>query len=125
MWPGSPATTLRPADGASLTLTFTPFPGVMVRYGFAGRSMFPACGCDACDEDPDDEAHAMAELVDDVISGSFSETRRQHVLRPDTYESEITRGAGSRRTEQAQIDPELTGGLAVGTTRWPPWAGAP
>ena len=41
----------RSPTGAPLTVVLTGFPGVMVEAGVLHSIPFPACGCDACDED--------------------------------------------------------------------------
>ena len=120
---GSPATKLTPSTGAPLTFTFTTFPGVLLRYGYCGEASFPSCGCDACDEDPEEEAGRMVQLVRDVVAGGFAETRRQRPFRRDWYESLLvgdkcwSRGGGLL-TESDRADE-----LPVGTTEWAPWEG--
>jgi len=48
-------TRLLPATEAAapLTVALTRFPGLIARYGRWHVEAFPACGCDACDDDPD------------------------------------------------------------------------
>ena len=42
---------------APVTIAFNDFPGLAVRCGRWVTEPFPSCGCDACDEMPDDEPH--------------------------------------------------------------------
>lgn len=75
-WEGSPSTRLVPAGGgAPLTISLTAFPGVRLRAGHAYRDGFPNCGCDACDEQPDDLIERLTEQIDDIVAGRFAETR--------------------------------------------------
>ena len=45
---------LQPSSGtgARLTVAFTTFPGLLVRFGKWHVEAYPSCGCDACDEQP-------------------------------------------------------------------------
>ena len=73
-----PSIQLTPADpkAASITVVFTDFPGLFVRFGRWQDVLFPSCGCDACDEDPQDEIERFRESVDRVTAGGFQEARR-------------------------------------------------
>ena len=127
-WPGSPAVRLTPRNGgAPITFTFTPFPGIMTRFGHGGQAAFPACGCDACDEDPTAEAYRMAGIVADVVAGGLSESRNHRMLRQDTYEWRLTRldGSGSIAIGPAPVEAELAGHLPSGSTRWVAWSSVP
>lgn len=42
-----------PARAGRVRITFTAFPGVRVKLGRKPEFALPACGCDACDDDPD------------------------------------------------------------------------
>jgi hypothetical protein len=65
-------------DGAPLTIGFTSFPGLSVRYGYYLVSGLPGCGCDACDED-------RAALSEEL-------TKRAGFLAEGRYKEEILRG---------------------------------
>lgn len=67
--------------GASLTVAVTGFPGLSVRFGRWHIEAFPACGCDACDEDPSEVANELREKVEAVADGRFAE-RLSRGLRP-------------------------------------------
>ena len=47
-------------NGAPLTVAFTTFPGVLIRYGRWCVEGYPSCGCDACNEQP---AELLSEMV--------------------------------------------------------------
>jgi hypothetical protein len=122
-WPGSPATHLEPQDGgAPIVFTFTPFPGIMVRFGYGGWGSYPACGCDICSEDPGEEAERMRYVVGDVVAGGFFETRVRRRWRDDTYESRlVSRTRDGFTTQRGDIDPDTAARMPHGTTRWPTW----
>ncbi len=60
-------------DGASVTFTLTDLPGLYVRFGPRHTETFPSCGCDACNERPDEVANNLREKVLSVAAGRFSE----------------------------------------------------
>lgn len=64
---------LRPTEGAPVTVMFTDFPGVLVGVGVYCLRAFPMCGCDACDEQPEEVAEALGQLVSAAIAGRFRE----------------------------------------------------
>lgn len=122
-WPGARSTLLVPAGGgAPLAVVLTPFPGVAVHAGRGFAVTFPACGCDACDEQPDDLLRRLRAVLADVAAGGLIEIRRRRVLRSDrcTIRLECADGTVSTQTEGA-FDPMAHGELPVGTTRWPGW----
>ena len=121
-WAGSPATKLTPhGAGSPLTFTFTPFPGVGVRFGHAGHAMFPSCGCDACDDDPVEESDDLAEVVAVVIAGGFRESRHRPVVGRDRYETVLQREDGTTRSIRS-IDRRDLPSVPLGTTTWAPWS---
>ena len=74
--PGQEVVRLRPVDrhGGPLTVAFSNFPGLAVRFGEWHVEYFPSCGCDACDEQPSDLAEDLDRKVTDLVEGRFSET---------------------------------------------------
>lgn len=66
---------LRPAapGAATLTVAFTTFPGVIVRFGEATDLVLPFCGCDACDDLVQDLAEDLRFHVEALVTGGFSE----------------------------------------------------
>ena len=70
-----PSVRLVPRDSkaAPLAVAFTTFPGLRVRAGRWFTTVFPGCGCDACDETAEDETIRLAEMIDEVVAGRFRE----------------------------------------------------
>jgi hypothetical protein len=66
---------LTPSDPAAapVTIGFTDFPGLLVRYGRWHTEAYPSCGCDACDEGELDLEQRLAADVEDLVSGRFAE----------------------------------------------------
>ncbi len=52
-----------------MTITLTDFPGLYVRRGSKHTEAFPRCGCDACDEQPDQLADDLREKVKSIATG--------------------------------------------------------
>lgn len=77
------ATDLVPAEPAAGSLTVVVFPaargpavsvpGLGVRLGLWREFGLPACGCDACDEDPDELAEALHDEIGALVDGRFEE----------------------------------------------------
>ena len=65
--------TPRSGGGAPATVVYTDFPGVGARFGRWGEVVLPWCGCDACDESPDDLRRTLEECLAAVTSGAFRE----------------------------------------------------
>jgi hypothetical protein len=61
------------AAGAPVSVSFSTFPGLHVRFGHWYTCAFPACGCDACDETLDEEVERFAWLTQNVTEGRFRE----------------------------------------------------
>lgn len=64
-----------PRDPASAPLTFvlTPFPGVYLHAGSLNDFHFPACGCDACDDNVVSLLEELEWTVRTVVSGGYTE----------------------------------------------------
>jgi hypothetical protein len=75
-----PSVRLVPRDptAAPIVVTFSAFPGVSTRFGRWYVGAYPSCGCDACDEQADEERERLNQEVDAVTSGTFSEAVRFH-----------------------------------------------
>lgn len=67
-----------PAAGP-LAVAFTDFPGLMVRLGRWWAEVLPACGCDACGEDPAELIGTLRSQVDALIEGGLWERVRRGV----------------------------------------------
>lgn len=122
-WPGSPATRLVPHDGgAPITVTFTPFPGVMVHFGHRGSEAFPACGCDGCDERPDDVVADMEGLVSTVVAGGLTERRIRRLWQRDLSSHHLTTADGTELSRaHGELPDDAARHMPVGITRWPAW----
>ena len=70
-----PPVTLAPSspDGASISVAFTAFPGLIVRCGRFFNSPLPICGCDHCAETFEGEAERLQGILDPVVTGHFLE----------------------------------------------------
>lgn len=90
--------------GAPLTVVYTSFPGLVVRFGRWHVEAFPRCGCAACDEDVDDLAAELAERVEALVQGGLVES-----------------SSGSRRPTVAYRFAFVAGGHASGNE----WSGEP
>ena len=66
----------RDPDAAPITVVFTAFPGLHLRFGRWYREPFPDCGCDACDESAEGEIERLNEMVDAVAAGGGGLVRR-------------------------------------------------
>ena len=58
---------------APITIAFTAFPALVVRVGHWVTDYFSSCGCDACDEMPEEEFERFTELLSPV---SWQSTRK-------------------------------------------------
>ncbi|TFC82760.1 DUF6226 family protein [Cryobacterium sp. TMT3-29-2] len=63
----------RDPTAAPLTFVLTRFPGVYLHAGLLHDFHFPACGCDACDDDVLSLAEELEWTVRTVVSGGYSE----------------------------------------------------
>ena len=107
---------LVPRRGVPLIFALSPFPGVMVRFGNLGQEAFPGCGCDACDEQPDQEIQRMTRLVEAAIDGGYEEdlTRRRLF-------SSFVGPWGNQRSESRLRRGEWRRYGDRGLRRWPEW----
>ncbi len=117
-WPDGSAETIRlvPAVGAPLAILITDFPGVLVRFGARGREAFPGCGCDACDEQPQEVVARMHQLVDAAVEGRYEETLTKRTLScsfTGAWGGESSRGR-LQRGEWKRLG-------ELGARTWPPW----
>lgn len=60
-------------DAAPLSIVVTQFPGVAVRAGRWRTELCPTCGCDACDEPPDELVEDLARGLRAVAAGGLLE----------------------------------------------------
>jgi hypothetical protein len=122
-WPGANATRLQPDTGAAaMAFVFgdDAFPGVDLTYGFAGRSLFPGCFCDECNESVDENAQRMLDVVDSVVAGRFVERRVRRVFAHDQYHNDRI-GAAYRVATTEQLDASLRAVMPRGEIIWRAW----
>lgn len=65
----------RPGVGR-LRITFTDFPGLMVKLGREPEKALPSCGCDACDEDPRELVEELHDEVEKLTRAESMQTTR-------------------------------------------------
>ena len=113
---------------APITIAFNDFPGLAVRLGRWSTEWFPSCGCDACDEMPDEEFERFTELLSDVVAGRFRESLRLQprgdgLCRNEFWSADHRSAGGSRvpRDEALQI---LNGAEKI-VLAWMPWPPKP
>ena len=116
--------TPRQESCAPVTIAFTDFPSLEVRVGHWVTDRFPSCGCDACDEMPEEEFERFTELLSDVVAGRFWESMR---LQPggDGWSSsklwsEEGRSSGGSRVPRAKAARILDGKAEI-VRDWLPW----
>lgn len=94
--------TPRRPGAAPLTFVFTRYPAVIVHAGSIHDFVFPACGCDACDETAESAADRLEMLVLAVAAGGYSERYPVGWRRWVEYALKAADGSGS---ESGQDDP--------------------
>ena len=134
--PAAPSVKLTPNDSgaAPITIVFSDFPGLYVRFGRWLLEPFPGCGCDACDESAVGEIERLVDIIDDVTAGRFREGIRVPVLSGSAWR-ERERWADETRLQQRntgtwsrgespmdrRVALELTGGARRLDLNWKPW----
>ena len=125
-----PSTRLVPHDpqAAPIVVAFTEFPGLHFRFGSWRTEPFPDCGCDACDETPEEAIEEMNRMAEAVVSGRFRESMRVPLLMGDGWrESEFKfdddyGGFSASRTRVRRSRAlQMTGGERHVTLEWKPW----
>jgi hypothetical protein len=108
---------------APLAVAFTGFPGVVLRLGRWYQESLPACGCDACDERPQDLIAEMRLQVGALVEGGLWE----RVRRGMTGSWSETRLVGENFDQgyETPLDPRAAraarrGGFAA-PVQWAPW----
>ena len=122
-----PTITLTPLQDscAPITVAFTDFPGLGVRAGRWFTDWFPSCGCDACDEMPEEEFERFTELLSDAVAGRF---RESFYLEPggDGWRSrELWCGDHRRRAGRSRVPRDEASQILNGEEKivlaWMPW----
>jgi hypothetical protein len=104
------------SGGAPLTIVLTTFPGLIVRYGEWHVEAYPACGCDACDEDPAELIGRFRERVATVVTEGLTESLT-HGWRRSVLAVEV----GGARSETVRPRQKGDTGRKRGVRSWPPW----
>jgi hypothetical protein len=105
-------------DAAPVTIAFTDFPGVIVRFGRWHVEAFPACGCDACDESPEDLTELLLAELDAIALGDYSETETSYNFTTSLGDSSGWGRAGTDRPDDHTMPRPPAAG-------WRPWAVRP
>jgi Family of unknown function (DUF6226) len=118
-----PSVTLVPRDAgaAPVLIAFSTFPGIAVRFGRWCTSVFPVCGCDACDETAEGEIERLKSMIDNLTAGRFREAIRISAEGNPWQEWEF----GSGRCAKSRLDPDRARQLVVAGDQslyeWGPW----
>jgi hypothetical protein len=114
--------TPRAENAASLTIGFTTFPGLNVRFGRWHTRPFPACGCDACDETFESESGVLSWMITQLADGRYREElqrseRGKFTQRHEFWSDDGRRAGGS----QDRTEGDDTAALKPGVVAWQPW----
>jgi hypothetical protein len=108
---------------APLAVTFTDFPGVILRLGRWYEEALPSCGCDACGEQPDDLVAEMHTQVDAFVEGGLWERVRRGVTSSWSETRLIGTDFSSSRSSPLQARDARAArrdGFAA-AVQWAPW----
>jgi hypothetical protein len=108
---------------APLAVSFTDFPGIVLRFGRWYEEPLPACGCDACDEHPDHLVTELVTQVDALIEGGLWERVRRGVS-GSWFETRLI-GDGVKAAREGLLSARAArnarrGGFAA-AVQWAPW----
>ena len=132
----APTVILTPSDisAAPISIVFSDFPGLHLRFGRWLREPFRDCGCDACDESAEGEIERLTDVIDDVTAGRFREGIRIPLLsssawtKMETWADETRlpqRNTGTWSRGESRINRQrarsLTGGARRMDLNWKPW----
>ena len=112
-------------SAAPVTIAFTDFPGLGVRAGRWLTDWFPSCGCDACDEMPEDAFEGFTELLCDVVAGRFRESLYLDRAGDGWSSMELWGGEHRRRSGGSRVSRNKALQMLDGETEialeWTPW----
>ena len=115
-------------DAAPISVVFTAFPGLRIRFGRWYIEPFPVCGCDACDESAEGEIERLSDMVDDVTAGRFREAIEIPLISfmgAGWVETRFWSPDGRRRRHRSRVDRrrgrEMSGGRRRLDLNWKPW----
>lgn len=111
---------LVPVAGAPLSIRWDDFPAVRVRYGRWHEESYPQCGCDACDEQPDDVIVDLERKADALVAGRFTEAV---VTDPEGtwFTTEFRFGDGGRASQKGRLREGHPLRQDPGEVVWPAW----
>ena len=117
----------RDPDAAPITVAFSDFPGLRVRFGRWSTELLPACGCDACDESADGETERITRMIDSVTDRGFREADQRPVLPfvgsgwlETEFWSPVGSHSGGSVLDNSQAR-RMTGGRRRLELDWRPW----
>ena len=117
----------RDPDAAPISVAFSDFPGLHVRFGRWSTELFAVCGCDACDESAEGEIKRITRMVDSVTHGGFREAVQRSIvpfvgsgwLETECRTPNSMHGSKSRLDgSQARL---MSGGRRPLELNWRPW----
>jgi hypothetical protein len=117
----------RSPAAAPLSVAFTDFPSVILRFGRWYQQSLPACGCDECDEDPDALVTELRTQVAALIEGGLWERVRRGPT--GSWSEARLVGPDFRVDQRALLDPSTAraarrDGFAA-AVQWAPWTRRP
>ena len=116
-------TPTHPAE-APLTIAFTSFPGLRVRFGRWLTEAFPACGCDACAESFEDEAERLTWRIDQLVNGHFREWIHARFggrsYRAHEFTSSDRTSGGETLIHEVTPEVRASRGVSVAWAAWTP-----
>ena len=116
-------------SSAPVTIAFTDFPGLGVRVGRWLTDWFPSCGCDACDEMPEDEFKRFTEVLSDVVAGRFRESLYLDRAGNGRSTMQLWSGEHRRRSGESYVPRDKAAQILYGETEivleWTPWQPRP
>lgn len=107
----------RSPDAAPITVVWTSFPGLQVRFGRWHVDAYPRCGCDACGERCSDLIEDLRQAVDAVVGGRFVESFDGRCVTAEMTFAVGGRGGGSRLV----TDDQILSVVEATEHRWRPW----
>ena len=122
-----PSVKLGPTDpeAAPITVVFTDFPGLFMRFGRWTEEPFPDCGCDACDETAESAIESLTEKVDWVTANGFRETVQAPMVPFGHGSLEVEWGTPYLGRHWSRINRDLARRMSCGRRRleldWKPW----
>ena len=117
----------RNRSAAPVLVSFTTFPGLVVRAGRWLHEPVPVCGCDACDESAESAIESFSFLVESVVGGHFREELSMPPFLGDAWQTiEIgSRDVGHSTARRTRIPRASARKILEGNRaryEWEPWA---